>query len=67
VPSSDPVKRLQDILDNIERINRFTAGLNLASAFFVERPFKAAMPAFERAFFAALTVAVLLRVSRVRK
>jgi uncharacterized protein with HEPN domain len=29
VPSSDPIQRLQDILDNIQRINRFTADLNL--------------------------------------
>jgi len=29
VPSSDPVRRFQDILDNIVRIERFTAGLNL--------------------------------------
>jgi len=29
VPSSDPLQRFQDILDNIARIERFTAGLNL--------------------------------------
>jgi uncharacterized protein with HEPN domain len=28
VPSSDPIQRFQDILDNIGRIERFTAGLN---------------------------------------
>jgi uncharacterized protein with HEPN domain len=28
VPSSDPVQRFQDILDNIFRIERFTAGLD---------------------------------------
>jgi uncharacterized protein with HEPN domain len=29
VPSSDPAQRFQDIFDNIARIERFTAGLNL--------------------------------------
>ena len=29
VPSSDPAQRFQDILDNIARIERFTAGLTL--------------------------------------
>jgi uncharacterized protein with HEPN domain len=28
VPSSDPVQRFQDIIDNIARTERFTAGLN---------------------------------------
>ena len=28
MPSSDPVRRFQDILDNIARIERFTAGLD---------------------------------------
>ena len=31
MPSSDPAQRFQDILDNIARIERFTAGLNLES------------------------------------
>jgi uncharacterized protein with HEPN domain len=31
VPSSDPAQRFQDVLDNIARIERFTAGLNLES------------------------------------
>lgn len=29
MPSSDPAQRFQDILDNIARIERFTAGMNL--------------------------------------
>jgi uncharacterized protein with HEPN domain len=29
VPSSDPIQRFHDILDNIARIERFTAGLNV--------------------------------------
>jgi uncharacterized protein with HEPN domain len=29
VPSSDPVQRFHDILDNIARIERFTAGMEL--------------------------------------
>jgi uncharacterized protein with HEPN domain len=29
VPSSDPVQRFSDIIENIERIERFTAGLDL--------------------------------------
>jgi uncharacterized protein with HEPN domain len=28
VPSSDPIQRFQDILDNIERIERYTTGMN---------------------------------------
>jgi len=31
VPSSDPVHRLEDILDCIERIERFTHGLDFAA------------------------------------
>jgi uncharacterized protein with HEPN domain len=31
LPSSDPVQRFQEILDNIARIQRFTAGLSLDS------------------------------------
>jgi uncharacterized protein with HEPN domain len=31
VPSRDPLQRFQDILDNIERIERFTAGLDAQS------------------------------------
>jgi hypothetical protein len=29
VPSSDPIQRSSDIVENIERIERFTAGMNL--------------------------------------
>jgi uncharacterized protein with HEPN domain len=29
VPSSDPVQRFSDIIENIEAIERFTAGMNL--------------------------------------
>ncbi len=29
MPSSDPAQRFQDILDNVDRIERFTAGLSL--------------------------------------
>jgi uncharacterized protein with HEPN domain len=29
VPSSDPVQRFSDIIENIERIERFTAGIDL--------------------------------------
>ena len=32
MPSSDPLQRFQDILDNIGRISRFTAGLNLQTS-----------------------------------
>jgi len=31
VPSSDPVQRFNDIIENIERIERMTAGLDLKS------------------------------------
>ena len=31
MPSSDPIQRFQDILDNIDRIDRFTAGLDVES------------------------------------
>jgi uncharacterized protein with HEPN domain len=31
LPSEKPVRRFQDILDNIERIERFTAGMDLAN------------------------------------
>jgi uncharacterized protein with HEPN domain len=31
VPSSDPAQRFRDILDNIDRIRRFTAGLDRES------------------------------------
>jgi hypothetical protein len=29
VPSSDPIQRFNDIIENIERIERMTAGLDL--------------------------------------
>lgn len=29
MPSSDPIQRFTDIIDNIERIGRFTAGMDL--------------------------------------
>ncbi len=31
MPSSDPVRRLEDILDCVERIERFTHGLDFAA------------------------------------
>jgi uncharacterized protein with HEPN domain len=31
VPSSDPIRRFEDILDNIERIERFTRGMDFAA------------------------------------
>ncbi len=31
MPSSDPVRRLEDILDSVERIERFTRGLDFAA------------------------------------
>ena len=31
MPSSDPLRRFEDILDNIERIERFTKGMDLAA------------------------------------
>jgi uncharacterized protein with HEPN domain len=31
VPSSDPIQRFEDILENVERIERFTAGMEAAA------------------------------------
>lgn len=31
MPSSDPIRRFEDILDNIERIERFTRGMDFAA------------------------------------
>lgn len=30
MPSSDPIQRFEDILENVERIERFTAGMNVS-------------------------------------
>jgi len=49
VPSSDPIQRFSDIVENIERIERFTAGMNLQA-------FAAAEQTILAAKYALLTI-----------
>lgn len=49
MPSSDPIQRFRDIVENIERIERFTAGMNLQA-------FAAAEQTILAAKYALLTI-----------
>jgi uncharacterized protein with HEPN domain len=49
VPSSDPIQRFSDIVENIERIDRFTAGMN-------RQAFAAAKQTILAAKYALLTI-----------
>lgn len=49
MPSSDPIQRFSDIVENIERIERFTAGMNLQA-------FAAAEQTILAAKYARLTI-----------
>ena len=49
MPSSDPIQRFSDIVENIERIERFTAGMNLQA-------FAAAEQTILAAKYALLTI-----------